>query len=161
MALLQISEPGGKPPRLGRKRAVGIDLGTTNSLVAAPCGETVETLPDRQGRHLLPSVVRYLSPSGAVEVGHEALEHAVADPLNTVISVKRFLGKSLDEIHAANPFLPYEFTVGPEGNLPCIKTVAGPRNPIEVSAEILKTLAARAVRYLNGALDGVVITVPA
>ncbi|MCB1672623.1 MAG: Fe-S protein assembly chaperone HscA [Gammaproteobacteria bacterium] len=161
MALLQISEPGGKPARAPRKRAVGIDLGTTNSLVAAPCGGKVETLPDSAGRHLLPSAVRYLTGNQQVHVGYEALEEAVADPLNTIISVKRFLGKSLPEIQAANPYLSYHFSAAENSAMPVIETVAGPRNPIEVSAEILRVLKIRAEKSLSGPLDGAVITVPA
>ncbi|MBT8147728.1 MAG: Hsp70 family protein, partial [Gammaproteobacteria bacterium] len=167
MALLQISEPGGKPVTAPRKRAVGIDLGTTNSLVAAPCGESVETLPDELERHLLPSAVRYLSPcsdsdgAATVEVGYSALEHAVSDPLNTVVSAKRFLGKKLAEIEGANPFLPYRFVTDGDVEMPAIDTVAGARTPMEVSADILRVLAARAESFLNGPLDGAVITVPA
>ncbi len=162
MALLQISEPGGKPRRAPRKRAVGIDLGTTNSLVAAPCGDKVETLPDSEGRHLLPSAVRYLdSGQKSTHVGYDALQEAVRDPLNTVISVKRFLGKSLAEIRAANPYLSYRFSPGDDTGMPVIETVAGPRNPIEVSAQILGVLKSRAEKFLNGPLDGAVVTVPA
>lgn len=161
MALLQISEPGGKPVKGPRKRAVGIDLGTTNSLVAAPCGEKVETLPDSRGRHLLPSAVRYLAAGEPMQVGAEALAESVADPLNTIISVKRFLGKTLTEIQSANPYLPYRLRAGEGNQLPLIDTVAGPRNPIEVSAEILRVLRERGENYLNGRLDGAVITVPA
>ncbi|MEZ5492502.1 MAG: Fe-S protein assembly chaperone HscA [Gammaproteobacteria bacterium] len=161
MALLQIAEPGGKPAIAPRKRAVGIDLGTTNSLVAAPCGEKVETLPDPQGRHLLPSAVRYLADNQGVHVGYEALQEAVTDPLNTVISVKRFLGKGLKEIRTANPFLAYKFVAEDATSMPVIETAAGPRNPIEVSAEILGVLKSRAEKFLSGSLDGAVITVPA
>jgi molecular chaperone HscA len=161
MALLQISEPGGKAAKVPRKRAVGIDLGTTNSLVAAPCGDSVETLPDEQGRHLLPSVVRYVADKNALQVGYAALENSVADPLNTVVSAKRFLGKQISEIEEANPFLPYQFVGGGDDGIPAIKTEAGTRTPMEVSADILRVLAGRAEKFLNGPLDGAVITVPA
>jgi len=163
MALLQIAEPGGKSAKAPRKRAVGIDLGTTNSLVAAPCGESVETLPDEQDRHLLPSAVRYLAESegGGVQVGHSALEYSSIDPLNTIVSVKRFLGKKLAEIKAANPFLPYRFITDSENEQPVISTEAGTRTPMQVSADILRVLAGRAEKFLNGPLDGAVITVPA
>lgn len=161
MALLQISEPGGKGPKVSRKFAVGIDLGTTNSLVAAPCGDSVETLPDDQGRDLLPSVVRYLDGETQPQVGYLALANAISDPLNTVISAKRFLGKHVAEIAEANPFLPYRFVNTGDKEIPAIDTAAGPRTPLEVSADILRVLASRAEKFLNGSLDGAVITVPA
>jgi len=161
MALLQIAEPGGKPAKAPRKRAVGIDLGTTNSLVAASCGDKVETLPDENGSHLLPSAVRYQAADEAPQVGQSALDEAVNDPLNTVISVKRFLGKTLAEIHRANPYLPYDFSGDDDGSQPLIRTAAGDRNPMEVSAEILRVLAKRAEKFLSGPIDGAVITVPA
>jgi molecular chaperone HscA len=161
MALLQISEPGGKPAVQQRKRAVGIDLGTTNSLVATRCAENVETLPDAEGNRLLPSVVRYVDQSGKTVVGHQALAEAITDPLNTIQSVKRFLGKERDEILLNNPLVSYEFDTAQDGNNPLIKTIAGSKSPIEVSAEILKVLRNRAQDYLSGELDGAVITVPA
>ena len=159
MALLQISEPGGKPQQKPRRRAVGIDLGTTNSLVATRCGAAVETLPDEDGGHLLPSVVRYLE-DGSVVVGGAARAASVADPGSTIVSAKRLLGKGLDEIRRDNPSLPYEFSTG-KPDAPAILTAAGPRSPLEVSAEILKVLARRAEKYLAGPLDGAVVTVPA
>ena len=160
MALLQISEPGGKPKETGRKRAVGIDLGTTHSLVAAPCGDTVQTLPDETGEHLVPSAVQYLE-DGSVKVGYQALESAGDDASNCIVSVKRFLGRSVDEIRAGNAFLPYSFAAESGNDNPFIETVAGPKSPVEVSAEILAVLRQRAEKFLNGELDGAVITVPA
>jgi molecular chaperone HscA len=161
MALLQISEPGGKATSTERKRAVGIDLGTTNSLVAARCGDSVETLPDLEGRHLLPSVVRYFSDDRAAEVGHNALAESVNDPLNTINSVKRFLGKSLEDIKSNNEQVSYQFIADPMNGSPTISTSAGNKSPMEVSSEILGVLAERAEGYLSGKLDGAVITVPA
>ncbi|MFM1895598.1 MAG: molecular chaperone HscA [Pseudomonadota bacterium] len=158
MALLQIAEPGGKSPQPQRKRAVGIDLGTTNSLVATRCGVAVETLPDEQGRHLLPSVVRFRD-DGSVQVGAEAKAASIEDPAHTVISVKRLLGKGLADIQRDNPHLPYGFTG--KSDAPAILTPAGPRSPLQISAEILKLLARRAEKFLAGPLDGAVITVPA
>lgn len=161
MALLKISEPGGKPARTRHKLAVGIDLGTTHSLVAAPCGKTVETLPDQAGRHLLPSVVRFLADKQPPQVGYDAWDEAINDPRNTVISVKRFLGKSLEEIRKENAYLEYEFLEDQKPGVTILRTVAGNKNPIEISAEILRTLKSRAETYLKGSLDGAVITVPA
>ena len=160
MALLQISEPGVETANSKQKRAVGIDLGTTNSLVAARCGDSVVTLPDPQGHHLLPSVVRFLPDSKLAVVGRNALAESVTDPLNTIISVKRFLGKGLEEI-SNNPFISYNFIADPENGSPTIKTVAGNQSPMEVSGKILRVLADRAESYLGGKLDGAVITVPA
>jgi len=160
MALLKISEPGGKPAQEIRKRAVGIDLGTTNSLVATRCGVKVETLPDSEGRHLLPSVVRYFADQ-AVTVGYAASAARSKDPVNTIVSVKRLLGKSLGDIQTENLRLPYKFAVADPAAMPVLTTAAGPRNPIEISAEILKELMNRAEKFLAGKLDGAVITVPA
>lgn len=160
MALLKIAEPGGKPAQPIHRLAVGIDLGTTNSLVAASCGKTVETLPDASGRHLLPSVVRY-SEHEAPVVGAEAKAAAVSDPKNTVVSVKRLLGKGLEDVRNSLHYLPYEFDQSQPAGSPTILTAAGPKDPVQVSADILAALAERAEGILKGKLEGVVITVPA
>jgi molecular chaperone HscA len=156
MALLQISEPGMSPEPHQRRLAVGIDLGTTNSLVATVRSGVAEALPDELGRPLLPSVVRYLG-GGAVEVGHVAWECASEDPRNTIVSVKRYMGRGLADA-TAHPS-PYEFVDAP--GMVRLRTVAGERSPVEVSAEILKVLRARAEASLGGELVGAVITVPA
>ncbi len=158
MALLQISEPGLSAAPHQRRLAVGIDLGTTNSLVATVRSGQAETLPDHEGRHLLPSVVHYQSQSHSV--GYAAREQAARDPANTVSSVKRMMGRSLADIQARYPHLPYQFQAS-ENGLPMIATHAGVLNPIRISADILKALAERATESLEGELDGVVITVPA
>ena len=159
MALLQISEPGQSPQPHQRKNAVGIDLGTTNSLVATVRSGSEVILPDEQGRDLLPSVVHYES-EGVSCVGHEAAEHNSSDPLNTLSSVKRLLGRGVTDIKTLGDSLPYEFT-SEEGGMPKIKTVHGAVSPIQVSSEILRKLAERAELTLGGMLDGAVITVPA
>ncbi|UVW34711.1 Fe-S protein assembly chaperone HscA [SAR92 clade bacterium H455] len=159
MALLQISEPGQSPQPHQRKHAVGIDLGTTNSLVAAVRSGSPETLADEQGRHLLPSVVHYYK-DGVSCIGYEAAEHNVSDPLNTITSVKRLMGRGLDDVKTFGGQLPYEFA-GDDGGMPRIVTAAGLVSPIQVSAEILRKLAGRAEIALGGSLDGAVITVPA
>jgi molecular chaperone HscA len=156
MALLQISEPGMSPEPHQRRLAVGIDLGTTHSLVASVRSSTAETLNDELGRPLLPSVVRYL-PGGAVEVGHVAWECASEDPRNTIVSVKRFMGRGLAD--ATRFSSPYEFVDAP--GMVRLRTVAGDRSPVEVSAEILRALRERAEAALGGELVGAVITVPA
>ena len=158
MALLQIAEPGQAAAPHQHKLAAGIDLGTTNSLVAAVRSGQAETLPDEQGRHLLPSVVRY-SADGA-EVGYQAREKATDDPLNTIASAKRLIGRAVTDIKSLGEGLPYEF-VAQDSSVPRIRTDAGDVSPIEVSAEILKVLAKRAEDTLGGELSGVVITVPA
>ena len=158
MALLQISEPGLSAAPHQRHLAVGIDLGTTNSLVATVRSGQAETLPDAQGRHLLPSVVRYQALQN--QVGWEARQQAAADPVNTISSVKRLMGRSLADIQQRYPHLPWQFQPS-ENGLPLIQTAAGLVNPVRVSADILQTLAARARETLEGELDGVVITVPA
>ena len=136
MALLQISEPGQSPQPHQRKNAVGIDLGTTNSLVATVRSGSEVILPDEQGRDLLPSVVHYES-QGVSCVGHEAAEHNSSDPLNTLSSVKRLLGRGVADIKTLGDSLPYEFT-SEEGGMPKIKTVHGAVSPIQVSSEILR-----------------------
>ncbi|MDB4426740.1 Fe-S protein assembly chaperone HscA [Porticoccaceae bacterium] len=159
MALLQISEPGQSPQPHQRKHAVGIDLGTTNSLVAAVRSGSPETLADEQGRHLLPSVVHYYK-DGVSCIGYEAAEHNVSDPLNTLTSVKRLMGRGLEDVKTFGGQLPYEFSAV-DGGMPKIVTAAGSVSPIQVSAEILRKLAGRAEIALDGMLDGAVITVPA
>ena len=135
MAFLQISEPGQSTVPHQRKLAVGIDLGTTNSLVASVRSGEALTLPDSQGRHLLPSVVRYLADS--VVIGQEAKQQASTDPSNTIISVKRFLGRSVQDIRTAYPNLPYQFT---DSLSPVMTVASGNVNPVQVSAQILKAL---------------------
>ncbi len=162
MALLQISEPGQAPDPHQRRIAVGIDLGTTHSLVASVRNGVAECLPDDKGQVILPSVVRYLPGQGR-QIGHEAVANAAQDPENTLASVKRFMGRSLSDI--ANPEkLPYKF-VKTEGaaskGMLSIQTVQGEKSPVEVSAEILATLRYRAEDTFNDDLHGAVITVPA
>ncbi|EAX9867215.1 Fe-S protein assembly chaperone HscA [Salmonella enterica] len=158
MALLQISEPGLSAAPHQRRLAAGIDLGTTNSLVATVRSGQAETLPDHEGRHLLPSVVHYQQQGHTV--GYAARDNAAQDTANTISSVKRMMGRSLADIQARYPHLPYRFQAS-ENGLPMIETVAGLLNPVRVSADILNALAARASESLSGELDGVVITVPA
>ncbi|WP_461480762.1 Fe-S protein assembly chaperone HscA [Porticoccus sp.] len=159
MVLLQISEPGQSPEPHQRRRAVGIDLGTTNSLVATVRSGTPETLPDDQGRHLLPSVVHYAA-HGAITVGCDALSWAVDDSLNTLGSIKRFMGRGAADVKTLGCQLPYELVASDSG-MPNFRTVAGDISPVAASAEILRTLADRAEAALDGPLDGAVITVPA
>lgn len=158
MALLQISEPGLSAAPHQRRLAAGIDLGTTNSLVATVRSGQAETLPDHQGRHLLPSVVHYQTQGHVV--GYDARDRAAQDPANTVSSVKRMMGRSLADITARYPHLPYQLQAS-ENGLPMIATPAGVLNPVRISADILSALSARASEALAGELDGVVITVPA
>ncbi|MDE9454915.1 Fe-S protein assembly chaperone HscA [Xenorhabdus bovienii] len=158
MALLQISEPGLSAEPHQRRLAVGIDLGTTHSLVATVRSGQVETLADSENRHLLPSVVQYRKDE--TQVGWQARQQAASDPVNTIISVKRMMGRSLADIQQRYPNLPYQLQAS-ENGLPLINTVAGLVDPIQVSSEILKSLAQRAEETLDGKLDGVVITVPA
>jgi len=160
MALLQIQEPGGKPARPKHRLAVGIDLGTTNSLVAARCGLKVETLPDEGGEHLLPSIVHYGS-DGLISVGRKAKAFALTDPKNTLVSVKRMLGKGLTELRQLGHYLPYEFDATREDTAPAVLTHAGSKDPVAVSSDILSALKARAESALKGELEGAVITVPA
>ncbi|MGU5660729.1 Fe-S protein assembly chaperone HscA [Aeromonas sanarellii] len=156
MALLQIAEPGQSAAPHQHKRAVGIDLGTTNSLVAAVRSGQADTLCDEQGRFLLPSVVHY--QDAAIRVGFDAKREAALDPHNTIVSVKRMMGKALADMDTRQQ--PYEF-VAAENGMPQLQTRQGLVNPVQVSAEILKALAERGARTLGGDLDGVVITVPA
>ena len=158
MALLQIAEPGQSPQPHQRRLAVGIDLGTTNSLVAAVRSGLSAPLADAAGRVILPSAVRYHADH--VEVGHEAKAAAAVDPLNTVLSVKRLMGRGVEDIKQLGDQLPYRFAEG-ESHMPFIETVLGAKSPVEVSAEILKALRQRAEASLGGELVGAVITVPA
>jgi molecular chaperone HscA len=157
MALLQIAEPGLSTAPHEHRLAVGIDLGTTNSLVATVRNGIAVVLNDEHGRPLLPSVVRYLKDGGTV-VGYEAQAQASRDPQNTIVSAKRFMGRGLKDLPDVAT-LPYQFVDTP--GMVQIKTVAGVKSPVEVSAEILKVLKARAEAALGGALIGAVITVPA
>ena len=157
MALLQISEPGQSPDPHQRRIAVGIDLGTTHSLVAAVRHGVPECLPDAQGRVILPSVVRYLADNGR-QIGHEALAALGEDPHNTIASVKRFMGRGVKDL--VNPDkLPYQLVDHP--GMLALQTVAGEKSPVEVSAEILATLRYRAEDTFDDELYGAVITVPA
>ncbi len=158
MALLQIAEPGQSPQPHQRRLAVGIDLGTTNSLVAALRSGVTAPLPDSQGEVILPSAVRY-RPDG-VEVGAVARQAAAIDPFNTIISVKRLMGRGLADVKQLGVQLPYRFAEG-ESQMPFIETVQGPKSPVEISAEILRSLRLRAEQTLGGDLVGAVITVPA
>ncbi len=157
MALLQIAEPGQSAAPHQHRLAAGIDLGTTNSLIATVQSAVARTLPDEEGGLLLPSVVRYL-PGNGIVVGREAQGAQAEDPENTIVSVKRFMGRSLSDLKEAAG-LPYRFTEGP--GMVGISTVSGERSPVQVSADILAALRERAETSLGGPLAGVVITVPA
>lgn len=157
MALLQISEPGQAPDPHARRIAIGIDLGTTHSLVASVRNGVAECLPDEQGRAILPSVVRYLGGAKRM-IGHDALATQSQDPRNTIVSVKRFMGRSLSDIAHPDNF-PFEFVDTP-GMLQ-LKTCEGDISPVQVSAEILATLRQRAEDTFNDDIYGAVITVPA
>jgi molecular chaperone HscA len=157
MALLQISEPGGAPDPHQRRIAIGIDLGTTHSLVAAVRHGVAECLPDEAGRVILPSAVRYLA-DGKRQIGGAALAEAAGDPRNTLVSVKRFMGRGLADIEGRDR-LPYDFVDAP-GMLQ-IRTIAGVKSPVEVSAEILATLRYRAEDTFDDDIFGAVVTVPA
>ena len=157
MALLQISEPGQTPNPHERRLAVGIDLGTTHSLVASMRHGVAECLPDEQGRVVLPSVVRYL-PQNRRQIGFEALAAAGEDPQNTIASVKRFMGRSLQDV-ADRDRLPYRFVDKP--GMLALDTAGGEKSPVEVSADILATLRYRAQDTFDDDLYGAVITVPA
>ncbi|WP_120967664.1 Fe-S protein assembly chaperone HscA [Comamonas sp. lk] len=160
MALLQISEPGQSPDPHQRRIAVGIDLGTTHSLVAAVRNGVAECLPDEQGRVLLPSVVRYLS-GGRRQIGFDAKESQAADAVNTISSAKRFMGRSLKDIESPEK-LPYQFAADSlSSGVIAIETVGGAKTPVEISAEILATLRFRAEDTFDDELYGAVITVPA
>jgi len=158
MALLQISEPGMSPAPHMRKRAVGIDLGTTHSLVATVRSGSPVILADNNGDNITPSAVHYFA-DGSVEVGKAARVQAAKDPLNTLLSVKRLMGRGLQDVSSLGGGFSYRFA--DQDGMVQIETVAGLVSPVQASAEILKHLAARASTALDGALDGVVITVPA
>jgi len=158
MALLQIAEPGQSTAPHQHRFAAGIDLGTTNSLVATVRSGEPVTLDDESGHAILPSVVRYTTEQ--IIVGEAARQAAVSDPLNTIASAKRLIGRAISEVKALGDHLPYQFTQTDQA-VPRIQTAQGDVSPIEVSAEILKVLAARAEASLGDALTGVVITVPA
>ena len=157
MALLQISEPGGAPEPHQRRIAIGIDLGTTHSLVAAVRNGVAECLPDEAGRAILPSAVRYLA-DGKRQIGAAALAEAATDPCNTLVSVKRFMGRGIGDI-AGRDRLPYDFVDAP--GMVQMRTVAGIKSPVEVSAEILATLRFRAEDTFDDDVFGAVVTVPA
>ena len=160
MSLLYISEPGMSAAPHQHKLAVGIDLGTTNSLVATVRSGMSTVLQDEHGHALLPSVVRYLA-DGNIVVGHEAQAQQSNDPVNTVVSVKRFMGRSLKD-SADRAHIPYSFVDSSNSaQLLQLQTRAGLKTPVEISAEVLKTLKARAEKSLGGELVGAVITVPA
>lgn len=158
MALLQIAEPGQSTQPHQQRLAVGIDLGTTNSLVATVRDGTAHALPDAQGRVALSSAVRY--HADRIEVGRSAREAAASDPYNCILSVKRLMGRGLADVQQLGEQLPYRFQAG-KSHMPFIETVQGPKSPVEVSASILQALRERAEAALGGELVGVVITVPA
>jgi len=157
MALLQIAEPGQSTVPHEHRLAAGIDLGTTNSLIASVKSGEASTLVDQQGHDILPSIVSYQQNNTLV--GEAAKAFSVSDPQNTIVSAKRLIGRSLSDIQSKYPSLPYQFT-GDE-NHPEIITRQGNINPVQVSAEILKSLSQRAEQALGGELTGVVVTVPA
>ncbi len=158
MALLQIAEPGQSPQPHQQRLAVGIDLGTTNSLVATVRDGIAQALPDAQGRVALSSAVRY--HADRIEVGRSAREAAASDPYNCILSVKRLMGRGLADVQQLGEQLPYRFQAG-KSHMPFIETVQGPKSPVEVSASILQALRERGEAALGGELVGVVITVPA
>lgn len=159
MALLQIAEPGLSLDPHQRKIAVGIDLGTTNSLVASVRNGVAETLADADGEHILPSVVHYSSDSAPI-VGRLAEAKATADPYNTIQSIKRLMGRSASDALQLGDHLPYKFAPS-EGGMPYLQTAAGDLSPVQISAEILRSLVTRAEARLGAELEGAVITVPA
>ncbi len=157
MALLQIAEPDERPAERPRKRAIGIDLGTTNSLVATVRADGIAiVLPDADGRTLVPSIVHYGAPG--VEVGYDAVPAQTADPQNTLVSVKRLMGRGLADLADARRF-PYRFVDAP--GMVRVTTRAGDKSPVEVSADILRALRARAEAQLGGPIEAAVVTVPA
>ena len=156
MALFQISEPGEAPAPHQRKRAIGIDLGTTNSLVATVRNGLAVVLPDAEGRPLVPSIVRY--GEQGVETGYAAMAHQTSDPQNTILSIKRLMGRGLSDLTDARRF-PYRYVDAP--GMVKIGTRAGVKSPVEVSADLLRALRERAEASLGGPVDGAVVTVPA
>ena len=159
MALIQITEPGQAIDPHQRKRAAGIDLGTTHSLIASVRAGRVQTLPDESGSHLLPSVVRYEEENG-VSVGDGAVQAGVLDPANTIASIKRLMGRGKDDLESRGQLLDYRVADQADGMVR-LETRQGEKTPVEISAEILRVLSERAEETLGGSLDGVVITVPA
>ena len=159
MALIQITEPGQAIDPHQRKRAAGIDLGTTHSLIASVRAGRVQTLPDESGSHLLPSVVRYEEENG-VSVGDDAVQAGVLDPANTIASIKRLMGRGKDDLESRGQLLDYRVADQADGMVR-LETRQGEKTPVEISAEILRVLSERAEETLGGSLDGVVITVPA
>ena len=159
MALLQISEPGEATVPHAHRYSAGIDLGTTNSLVATVRSGEAVCLPDEDGRSLLPSVVNFSSTQPLV--GYEAQALQTSDPLNSIASIKRLMGRARQDVIQLGDVVPYEFVTSEGSNVPRIRTLSGDLSAVEISAEILKTLARRATQSLGGDLDGVVITVPA
>lgn len=157
MALLQISEPGKSSAHHPQKLAVGIDLGTTNSLIASVRKGAAETLPDSSGQAILPSVVHY---GEGIVVGHQAKANATTDARNTIMSVKRLMGRGIADVKTLGNVMPFDCVGGDEG-MPFIRTVMGDVSPVQVSAEILKVLRQRGEEALGGSLSGAVITVPA
>ena len=160
MALLQISEPGQSTTPHQHRLAAGLDLGTTNSLVASVRSGIAETLPDTDGHHILPSIVHY-TKNTPPQVGNEANKWAKTDPLNTIASVKRLMGRGIKDVKTTGNRLPYHFIETEGQGMPMIRTVAGDKSPVQVSADILTILKQRAEVSLGGELTGVVITVPA
>jgi len=159
MALLQISEPGQSTVPHQHRYSAGIDLGTTNSLVASVRSGVADTLADASGGHLLPSVVHYGEHSTLV--GRTAEQKQSGDPLNTISSIKRLMGRGTEDVKQLGEVMPYDFVPGADSNVPRIHTRLGDVSAVEVSAEILKTLASQAEQTLGDELSGVVITVPA
>jgi molecular chaperone HscA len=160
MALLQITEPGQSTAPHQHRLAAGMDLGTTNSLVATVRSGVAATLPDRDGHYLLPSIVRYLKAQPP-QIGYTAKPFANQDPLNTIASIKRLMGRGIADIKTTGNRLPYDLVEYEGQGMPLIRTVVGDKSPVQVSAEILKELKNRAEATLGGELTGVVITVPA
>ena len=158
MSLLQIAEPGQSPKPHQKKLAVGIDLGTTNSLVASVLNGKPKALANQTGDVIVPSVVHYLPE--ATEVGLKAKQAATSDPLNTIASIKRLMGRGIADVKQLGEQLPYHFVQG-QSNMPYIATAQGPKSPVEVSADILTELRKRAEQTLGDSLVGAVITVPA
>ena len=159
MALIQITEPGQAVDPHQRKRAAGIDLGTTHSLIASVRAGRVQTLPDASGSHLLPSVVRYEEENG-VSVGVDAVQAGVLDPANTIASIKRLMGRGKEDLESRGQLVDYRVADQADGMVR-LETRQGEKTPVEISAEILRVLSERAEETLGGSLDGVVITVPA
>ena len=159
MALIQITEPGQAIDPHQRKRAAGIDLGTTHSLIASVRAGRVQTLPDESGSHLLPSVVRYEEENG-ISVGVDAVQAGVLDPANTIASIKRLMGRGKEDLESRGQLLDYRVADQADGMVR-LETRQGEKTPVEISAEILRVLSERAEETLGGSLDGVVITVPA